>query len=227
MLALLFVFGEAEYWKREIRWYNRIVLGYERVTMILYYTEDIYMKLINNNLKKAGYVNAVLIIAAIVLRVINIGKMSGIAIVDALVCAIGLLSGLIYSLNGYKKDAAKYYKVFMLLYAVDSLISFVAILSLYGISFSSANQINLIHAIHLVILVCTCLLAFAKDFGKSNSKTAAWVILILTGIKLINDITTGAIVSVDFASLAIFIQAIIAFVLVSHKYADKEARGAK
>ena len=68
------------------------------------------MKLINNNLKKTGIFNSVLIVIAFVLRMLNIWKMSGIAIVDTIVCVAGLISGLLYCLNGYKKDVAKYYK---------------------------------------------------------------------------------------------------------------------
>ena len=183
------------------------------------------MKLINDNLKKTGIVNSILIVIALVLRVKNIGKMSGIAIVDAIVCAAGLVFGLLYCLNGYKKDVAKYYKGFMYLYVLDSIISFVAILTLFG--FDSTNGINYVHAIHITILICACLLAFVKDFGEQNSKTAAFIILVLNGIKLFNDILSGALAKVDYASLAIFVQAIIVYVLVSHKYADKASRGAK
>ena len=66
-----------------------------------------------------------------------------------------------------------------------------------------------------------------KDYGRNSSNATICVILVLTGIKLFNDLISGSIVAVHFASLAIFIQVIIAWVLVSHKYADKAARGAK
>lgn len=35
--------------------------------------------------------------------------------------AIGLVFGFIYAFNGYKKDAAKYYKMFMYTYAINSI----------------------------------------------------------------------------------------------------------
>lgn len=82
------------------------------------------MKLININLKTVGIVNSILLVAAIVLRVINITEMPTIRIIDLAICVVALLSGLVYSINGYKKDVAKYYKVFMYLYVVSNVIIF-------------------------------------------------------------------------------------------------------
>ena len=183
------------------------------------------MKLINDNLKKTGIFNSILIVIALALRLMNIGKMPIIALVDALINVIALLCGLLYSLNGYKKDVAKYYKAFMCLYALGSLISFISPLRRFG--FSPTNQTNLVHIIHFVVLVCTCLLALVKDFGEHNSKATALVLLVMNGVILVNDLISGAIVDVDYVSLSIFVQAIITYVLVSQKYADKEFRGAK
>ena len=78
------------------------------------------MKLINENLKKVGYVNAVLIIVAIVLRAIIIPTAPTLIKIDAIACILALISGLVYCLNGYKKDVAKYYKAFMILYLVSN-----------------------------------------------------------------------------------------------------------
>ena len=180
------------------------------------------MKLINDNLKKTGIFNSVLIVAAIILRVINIANSPIPMMIDSAVCVLALVFGFLYFLNGYKKEAAKYYKIFMCLYAVGSLISFAAPL----ISFGLGNY-NLENVINFTVFVCACLLAFVSDFGKNNSNTTICIVLVLTGIKLINDLLNGTIVNVHFASFSNFVQAVIACTLVSHKYIDKESRGAK
>ena len=183
------------------------------------------MKLINDNLKKAGIFNSILIVLAIVLELLTIKEALLFEIIDISICVIGLLFGLLYSLNGYKKDVAKYYKWFMYLFALRSIISFIVSISKFG--FDSVPLINLIHIINFVILICVCLLAFVKDFGEHNSKTAACIILVLTGIRLFSDISYASLKDTHYATLAIFVQAIITYVLVSQKYADKESRGAK
>ena len=180
------------------------------------------MKLSNDNLKKAGYFNSVLIVAAIILRAINFANSPTLMMVDNVVCILALVFGLLYSLNGYKKEAAKYYKTFMYLYALSSLISFAAPLISFGI-----GNYNLENVINFAVFVCACLLAFVKDFGKNNSNTTVCIALVLTGIKLVNDLLNGTLVNLHFASFSIFVQAMIACVLVSHKYIDKESRGAK
>ena len=84
------------------------------------------MKLINDNLKKAGYFNTVLIMIAIILRIVSLGGLPLHVLFDSVLCIIALIFGLFYSLNGYKKDAAKYYKMFMYLYFASSVLSFLA-----------------------------------------------------------------------------------------------------
>lgn len=181
------------------------------------------MKLINDNLQKTGIFNSLLIVIALVLRLINIGKLPFIGVVEVIANIIALLFGLLYSLNGYKKDVANYYKTFMCLYALGSAFSFVLPLLRFG--FNPTDQGNIIHIIHLVVLVCICLLAFVKDFGEHNSKATALILLVMNAIILANDLLSGAITEVYFVSLSIFVQSIIAYILVSHKYSDKKSRG--
>ena len=147
-----------------------------------------------------------------VTNLLSVGKGSPLfGIIDTSIGVIGLLFGLIYSINGYKKDAAKYYKVFMYLFVARSLISFAISLSTFG--FNSLELINLIHAINFVVLACACLLAFVKDFGEHNSKTTACIILVLTGIRLFSDISYASLKDTHYATLAIFVQAVITYVL--------------
>ena len=181
------------------------------------------MKFINNNLKTVGYINAVLIIFALVLRLVSFASIPTFGKVESIICIIALIFGLIYSLNGYKKDASKYYKAFMYLYLLSTVITlilslFVAINELrkYGILVVIAN---------VVILISETILAFAKDLGEKKSNGLALAILAISIFKLCF-VTTKTIshISIAFDNL---ILAIILCVFVSAKYADKASRGAK
>ena len=177
------------------------------------------MKFINDNLKKAGYFNAALIIVAIVFRLYFIGIFPTAIKIDSIICTIALIFGLFYSFNGYKKDAAKYYKAFMYLYLFSSLFSFIASIS--------GDKTNIIIVItNVVILLSAAALAFAKDLGESKSNTLSLVILALNIVKMFVVISTTGVslaVTLHFSNLVL---ACILCVFVSAKYADKQSRGA-
>ena len=183
------------------------------------------MKLINDNLKKAGYFNAVLIAIAIVLRLINFKDISLYAKIDAAVCVISLLFGLLYSINGYSKDVAKDYKMFMLFYAISAMVSIIVpVLDLLNVGIGSLKFVSV--AIDAITTTCAFMLAFGKDLGYEKSIKYVTLALSVSIIKLLLNI-----VKLDFThsipSSAHLIQAIIAYVFVSAKYKDKEARGTK
>ena len=71
------------------------------------------MNFVNNNLKKAGYVNVVLIIAAIILKLVDFIELPAFVQIESVSCIVSLLFGLLYSFNGYTKEAADDYKLFM------------------------------------------------------------------------------------------------------------------
>ena len=177
------------------------------------------MKLINENLKKAGYFNALLIVIGIVLKALSFLNNPIYIQIDAVVCIIAMVFGLFYSLNGYKKDAAKYYKAFMYLYLFSSLFSFIASIS--------GDKTNIIIVItNVVILLSAAALAFAKDLGESKSNTLSLVILALNIVKMFVVISTTGVslaVTLHFSNLVL---ACILCVFVSAKYADKQSRGA-
>ena len=185
------------------------------------------MKLINENLKKTGIVNSILIVIALVLEASAIKGLPLFGVIDKVVSVVGLICGLLYSIKGYKKNAARYYKWFMYLFALRSLISFA--ISVFLVGFKASDLISLIHAINFAIFVCAFMLAFIKDFGEHNSKTAATIILVLSGIRLFGDVTSMLLFDANYVNVtaAIFVEAIIINVLVSQKYIDKASRGAK
>ena len=181
------------------------------------------MKLINDNLKKAGYFNAVLIVIALVLRLATFVSIPTLGKIESIICIVALIYGLIYSLNGYKKDASKYYKIFMYLYLLSTVITliltfFVAINELrkYGVLVIIAN---------VIILMSLAILAFAKDLGEKKSNGLALAVLAISIFKLCFVSTkTISHISIAFDNLML---ACILCVFVSAKYADKASRGAK
>ena len=76
-------------------------------------------------LKKAGIVNGILIVATVICKLFLFSSATMMTKIDSVVCMVALIFGLFYSLSGYKKDSAKYYKVFMILYVVSSIFSLV------------------------------------------------------------------------------------------------------
>lgn len=184
------------------------------------------MKLINNNLKTVGYINVVLIVIAIILRLIAITVVPTIIKIDAILCIAALACGLIYALNGYKKDAAKYYKTFMYLYLISSVLSLGTSLSLAIADLGNFGILMIIS--NIIITISIFVLAFVKDFGEKKSNILSLLVLSLNILKLLSDISikgiTTPIISAGFGNL---ILACILCVFVSAKYADKASRGAK
>ena len=177
------------------------------------------MKFINDNLKKAGYFNVVLIIAAIIAKLATIKKVSMLVNIDSIVCIIALVFGLFYSLSGYKKDSAKYYKVFMYLYFVSSVLS----LLVPSIAPLSGKIDFFIVSINVIILILVFVLAFIKDLGVNKSTYISIFILILNVVKLFYNVKMTVLL-LGFSNL---ILACIVCVFVSAKYKDKESRGTK
>ena len=176
------------------------------------------MELINDNLKKAGYFNSVLIVAAIILRAINFANSPTLMMVDNAVCILALVFGLLYSLNGYKKDAAKYYKAFIYLYLISSLFA------LIGPILGERNILMIIS--RALVFIAVFVLAFIKDLGENKSSKLALAIFVINVATLCYGVTSKAIpfIIMHLGNVAL---SCILCVFVSAKYADKKSRGAK
>lgn len=185
------------------------------------------MNFISKNLKKAGIFNSILILIATILCIINlftVRSFFGVYVLNVSLVA-SLVSGMIYSCYGYKKDVANYYKGFMVLF-------FIAILAdcICEIPYlSSSTYSSMISTIaNFARLIPLFLLAFVKDFGKKRSTICAYLVFALglfilcrTFIFYSNDLEYITIGLSEIASAAVGI------ILVNEKYADKESRGAK
>lgn len=184
------------------------------------------MKDIDSILKKLGYFNSILLVIAIVLKVITIIKVPLIIKIDSAFCIIALIFGLMYSLKGYKKDNAKYYKSFMLMYFVSSAISFISSLML---AVSDLGKLGIVMIIsNLIILISVLVLALIKNFGENKSLILAILIFLINVFKLFFDIAIkGMNTSIFSAGFANLILACILCAFVIAKYLDKASRGTK
>lgn len=186
------------------------------------------MNFISKNIKKASVINSVLIIIVFSMLLINLiaGFDSAVGYVLCACSLIGLFFGLLYSISGYRKDAAKYYNIFILLYfltvAVDIYGEFLYLDdSVFGLSMISTYA-NFARAIPLILLT------FVKNFGEKRSKICGYI---LFGLSLFIFVRT-LIVYINYpayvcttASQAI-LSAIIC-IYINQKYEDKQSRGAK
>ena len=176
------------------------------------------MKIINENLKKAGYVNTVLILIAIVLRIIGIFKAPALVVIDSIICIAALVFGLIYALNGYKKGVAKYYKIFMYLLVLSSLLA----LSTLTVEFDVLTFIC-----DIIVLACVLILALTKDLGEYKSNCCSILILSANLVKCFYTFLKTTDIVLTSAGFANLVLACILCVFVSAKYTDKESRGSK
>jgi len=181
------------------------------------------MEFITKNLKTVGIVNTILIVVALVARCITFADSPAMIKAESIIGAIGLISGLIYAFNGYKKDAAKYYKLFMYTYVVISIISLIVEIVASKTMGVRALQFSFV----IIPFICICLLAFVKDFGKTKSITAIGIVLLINVIRFARAIIKNTDLNISTVSLGNLVLAIIAFIFVVCKYADKEARGTK
>lgn len=183
------------------------------------------MKLSIEDLRKAGYVNIVLIVGAIILRLFYFNDFPTIVKADAIICIISLIFGLIYSINGYTKNVAKDYKMFMLFYAFSILFSVVVPLSeIINGRFSVIMLIVI--SFDIIPLICALLLTFIKDLGQKKSSIIVTILFLFCAAKTLIFIANSTFIQ-STSNIAHLVQAIIAYIFVCAKYADKEARGTK
>ena len=183
------------------------------------------MEFITNNLKKIGIINIILIVAVFIARCITFPNSLAIVKVESVIGVIGLIMGFIYAFNGYKKDDAKYYKWFMYIYAVNSLVSVIVPV----LDANKERPLTLLTIFGIINLICICLLTFVKDFGKTKSFVSIGIVLLINVVRFISILFAAneSNTSIITASLENLVLAIIAFMFVVCKFADKASRGAK
>ena len=142
---------------------------------------------------------------------------------------IALISGIVYLAHGYKKNAAAYYKAFMIILVVSQALFIYR--QLIGIAPQDALTSNLVAIFNIIPLIMLTILATGKDLGKTKSYI---VVAIIFACRL-------GIVILDFAVKGVFntpstifsfrvsdiLLAATAFFMVTGKYIDKAERGTK
>ena len=148
-----------------------------------------------------------------------------VSIFDLVVGVFAYIAALFYLISGYKKDAARYYKIFMTMVLITTVIT--------AINVMGNNKANLLTSTLIILLVVlTTIMATGKDIGKIKSYYIAIGVVfiqILLIVEMIVEFDTSFILFRDallysFCKLVLFVTAGL---LVAGKYSDKDSRGAR
>ena len=184
------------------------------------------MNFIKDNLKQAGIFNAILIAIAIVLEayILFTTKEFISDYLFSISIIVALVFGLFYSINGYQKNAAKYYKLFMNMCVLAYFLSAASDLFYIDDAVFGASMITTYAS--FVRLIPIAILAFARDYGNRNSLICAYVVFLITLFIFIRCIVVYSEYSgliIDDLSQLVLSGIIVVF--VAAKYEDKDARG--
>lgn len=184
-------------------------------------------------------IHLILMVAAIILCFVSLMKTDTIAeffsdpglhIASYIAAIFALISGIIYLAFGYKKNAAVYYKAFMVILVVVQAI--ICYRQMTGAISPDAVQASFIAICNIVSFIMLVILATGKDLGKAKAYVVASILLVCRLSILILDL-------IVFRGMLRFVIAIIsfavsdvllagtAFFMVTGKYLDKDARGTK
>ena len=183
----------------------------------------------NKSMNKTIKVIAVVLLFACfcltIFQFANTANQTAYKIIENIMYAIACIAGLVYVLYGCKKDVAKYYKLFLLLFSFVTLLNVVT--DLFALKARNIDS-SIFGVLGTAICVIAMVLTFAKDLGKSNSMGLAYAMLALCAA---NSITTfvlcSNILGPTVSAAKNLIMVIIGFLFVIEKYNDKESRGAK
>lgn len=184
----------------------------------------------NANRSKGAIAGIIVVIIALIIEVMGLFN-NNLLITDKMVnCAliVGLIAGLIFAFNGYKKNDADMYKVYMIIYAVALIINAVAGVFISN-NMPSWTAIDYLAMILVVIsIIAILILVFVKNLGKKVSESLVLYNMISTcGFSLYQIITLGDFVPYYSIYIGNILLSIIAYIFVKFKYADKASRGAK
>lgn len=189
--------------------------------------------------KKWVIVCVILILTGLTFQVVNAMSI-GTQVEDALlywtakaVNALTLVLALIYLLKGYKKEDAKLYKAFLIVYGIGILISSATIAPLFEVR----PVITRVLIPNYAIMYGTVMvLAFADNLGEKKSMLLAWVNFALVAVLLIALLLThpgtlrgGSIMdnAIIIHIAKFFILSLTLVITTRSKYVDKETRGTK
>ena len=165
--------------------------------------------------------NLLLIAIAVVLSVISISGSGATTtrLVSTIIKLASLLFAGFYIVSGYRKNAAKYYKVYGILYMFSIVLTLIACIK--NTSSTLAIICNTLPVIGILALV------FVKDFGKTKAliTCAILVLLQIVCVILANAEGDPTIVKINiFMSMDL---ACLLGIMTYAKYLDKAERGTK
>ena len=147
---------------------------------------------------------------------------------NSIVFSLALICCIIYLWNGYSKKAAVFYKAFLVLTAVASMLSIAVVVDTDAVNSNVVKFLELSVFIMAAKIVLLLVLAFWKDLGKRNTWIIFCVILALDLIFgfLFEDIASVRLFRAGSAISRLLVDGTIAFAILG-KYEDKESRGTK
>ena len=142
-----------------------------------------------------------------------------------IIAIAALLMAMVYLIKGYKKDAAIYYHLFMIIFTLSVLADSVFNAKNYDFNYLAITAYGVL-----------CILCVAENLGKKKSTILGLIVLVCLAASLIMTLikTPGILRGGDAITTqmviregATFTMAIILNIMIIAKYKDKEARGTK
>ncbi len=135
-----------------------------------------------------------------------------------------LIVGILYLVKGYTKNAAVYYKLFLILNVAVCVLTIFIDLFFYKVNI----WMIIISVLNVCKIILLLLMAFGKDLGEKKTWTIFYMLLTADGLKLILSIINMLSIGFDF-SFAGYITALISDgtigLSVRGKYENKKMRG--
>ena len=154
-------------------------------------------------------------------------------IISAAAELLALVFSVLYYLRGFRKDANRYYRLFMLFYAFTYLAEMLAAVLTYsdlGVTTPSATLV-----FSLLLYGNTLILAVGNDLGKTAAYTLCGVNVLFYLLPVLGALIPGILTfdspqlraSSMFLYCTWLVLALNALLMTVAKYADKSARGAQ
>lgn len=132
----------------------------------------------------------------------------------AVLLILGLVSALIYFFAGYKKDASKYFKGYVYLYALTALETCLLM-----------DMLPVVSKLSIVLKFgILCVLSAGNDLGKKKSYILCALNFVLTFVNLF---ACGLSFVYSSRTVSTVFMAIFLWIMVAGKYSDKTSRGTK
>lgn len=174
------------------------------------------------------------VIVSIIAQLVYIPVCPGSLIPGSLLSVFTLFFAVFYSIENYKKNAAPYFKTYMILFAISELATFIGLsymnftnadLSVSGTVFDVVSNV-----LAIVGIFGSLIIGLSKDLGEQESNTICKVVFVLYAIGMIIFVVElGKMNQLSYALrfLSRLMMAAIMWTMVYMKYENKKRRGTK